>query len=138
MAFAPSPNLRRWWITCALLGLAVLSGGCSIYRMLRYQPDAQDADEGYAVLQHVKASGTVPESADVGRSQNNIFRFVRVVGVEDPATQDEIMKAAVEARQLCSTKPVVVIFAAGTVVKDSHGGATHPGGTREIRRETVW
>jgi hypothetical protein len=60
-----------------------------------------------------------------------------VTGLEDRAIQDEIIAAAAEARRLHATKPVVVVFRSGTVVKGQHGGATFPDGVREIRRETI-
>jgi len=130
-------KLHRRWSTWASVVGVVLSGGCAFVGNLWNQPDAQDADEGYAVCHYVSTSGTVPECASVGRRQTNSCRFLQVVGVEDRATQDEILKSAVEARRLYSTKPVEVTFYAGTVVKDRFGTARYPGGIRELRSETV-
>ena len=130
----------RRWTMCALVVGAALLGGCGIFGGWNVWDiaSARDADEGYAVWSYVKSSGTVPESAAIGRKQTRSRRFLKVVGVEDRATQDAILRAAVDARRLHSTKPVVVVFSAGTVVKYGRsGGATYPDGTREIRRETI-
>jgi hypothetical protein len=103
------------------------------------QATAGDAGESYAVLKYVEASGTVPDSAAAARSQTHSRRFVKVVGVEDRAIQDKIVAAVAEARRLHSTKPVVVTFHAGPVVKNGHGGATFARDTwsHELRRETI-
>lgn len=122
----------------ALLVGAALLGGCAMRGPWAMDhASARDVDEGYALLRHVRDSGVVPEYADVARSQTRSRRFLKVVGVEDQDIQDMILRVATEARGLHSTKPVVVTFCSGVVVKDRSGGATYPDGVRVLRRETI-
>ena len=136
MAYGPSSRLRRWWMTCALLIGTTHTGGCML---LLDKATACDADESRAVREYVQASGTVPESAVATGHPTGSRRFVKIVGVEDRAIQDKIVAAAAEARRLHSTKPVVVTFHAGPIVKRADGGATFARDTwsHELRRETI-
>jgi hypothetical protein len=125
-------------VVLAVLLVGAVLGACAILGPNGWdQASAGDAAESYAVLEHVRATGSVPESASAGRSHTASRRFVTVTGVEDPSIQDTIVGAVAEARRLHSTKPVVVTFYAGTVVKDRSGGARFPDGRRKLRIETI-
>jgi hypothetical protein len=125
-------------MTCALLVGAALLSGCALPCSLGWDvASARDADEGYAVLVYVRDSGVIPGYADVARSQTGSRRFLKVVGVEDTAIQDEILKVAADARELYSTKPVVVTFFPGVVVRGRSGGSTYTGDDRVLRREII-
>jgi hypothetical protein len=127
-------GFRRSSMTCALfLGLSLLCACACVWPI----PSAGDNAESYSVCKYVESRGVVPESAAIGRDRTRCERFVLVTGVEDRAIQDEVIAAATEARRLHSTKPVVVVFYVGTVVKDRSGGAKYPDGRREIRREVI-
>jgi hypothetical protein len=128
-----SIEFRRFFAASVLLVAGAGAPGC---RFLD-QASAGDAAESYHVVKYVNASGVVPETACVARSHTASRRFLEVVGVEDREIQDEIVDVAAQARRQYSTKPLVVIFFAGRVVKDRSGGARFPDGVQEIRRETI-
>jgi hypothetical protein len=124
------------WVVSWVVG-AVLLGGCSVVGGFSDAPSGDDVDEGFAVYDYVYNSGAVPPTAGIGRDQTASCRTVTVVGVEDQAVQDQILNVARDARRLYSTKPVVVEFSAGPVIKNSSGGFSYPADARELRRETI-
>lgn len=99
------PSVRSVAIVVTV-SLSLFVGGCAIWN----RPTVLDAEEGWQVYNAVHESGTLPEGAELGRSQTRSKRLVYIVGVEDQAGQERLLDAARDARLRHSSKPVVVVF----------------------------